>query len=213
MKTVAGNPLRRPGWFFDISQQGEALSDVGTHLVDLVRGYCSRARRSTRKPQGRRADRRGALADRPEPRRLPPRHRRGGLSPTTSGRQLRRRTPAVFLQHAGDVSVRGMCVKLDVLWGYEAGPGGGDTHFAAVRGSRSRVEVRQRREERYRPEVYVVPNRPEGRAGIRAALRRKVEQLQTAYPGRRRSEEPRRRFAASRFRITTASAMKPTSAR
>jgi predicted dehydrogenase len=36
MKTVAGAPLRRPAWFFDFEVQGEGLSDVGTHLVDLV---------------------------------------------------------------------------------------------------------------------------------------------------------------------------------
>ena len=35
-KYVAGVPLRRPPWFFDVEQQGEGLSDVGTHLVDLV---------------------------------------------------------------------------------------------------------------------------------------------------------------------------------
>jgi len=36
MKSVAGVPLRRPAWFFDTTQQGEGLTDVGTHLVDLV---------------------------------------------------------------------------------------------------------------------------------------------------------------------------------
>src|SRR5260370_8306787 len=36
MKTVAGVPNRRPAWFFDVEQQGEGLTDVGTHLVDLV---------------------------------------------------------------------------------------------------------------------------------------------------------------------------------
>ena len=35
-KTVAGVPNLRPSWFFDINQQGEGLTDVGTHLVDLV---------------------------------------------------------------------------------------------------------------------------------------------------------------------------------
>ena len=35
-KLVAGVPLRRPPWFFNVREQGEALSDVGTHLVDLV---------------------------------------------------------------------------------------------------------------------------------------------------------------------------------
>ena len=36
MKQVAGVPNLRPAWFFDISQQGESLADVGTHLVDRV---------------------------------------------------------------------------------------------------------------------------------------------------------------------------------
>src|SRR5688572_15927369 len=35
-KTVAGSPLLRPAWFFDVNQQGEGLPDVGTHLVDIV---------------------------------------------------------------------------------------------------------------------------------------------------------------------------------
>src|SRR5579884_4053505 len=36
MKAVAGVPLRRPAWFFDIDEYGEGLADVGTHVVDLV---------------------------------------------------------------------------------------------------------------------------------------------------------------------------------
>jgi Putative oxidoreductase C terminal domain len=34
MKRVAGVPNLRPAWFFDVTQQGESLADVGTHLVD-----------------------------------------------------------------------------------------------------------------------------------------------------------------------------------
>jgi hypothetical protein len=35
-KIVAGQPLKRPEWFFDVRQQGEGIVDVTTHLVDLV---------------------------------------------------------------------------------------------------------------------------------------------------------------------------------
>ena len=35
-KYVSGNPLKRPGWFFDTTQQGEGIVDVMTHLVDLT---------------------------------------------------------------------------------------------------------------------------------------------------------------------------------
>ena len=36
MKVVAGAPNIRPTWFFDTTEQGEGLNDIGTHLVDLV---------------------------------------------------------------------------------------------------------------------------------------------------------------------------------
>src|SRR5262249_19000974 len=36
LKSVAGVPLRRPAWVFDIYEKGEGLADVGPHLVDLV---------------------------------------------------------------------------------------------------------------------------------------------------------------------------------
>ncbi len=39
-KTVAGKPLRRPPWYFDVAQQGEGIVDVTTHLVDLVMWIC-----------------------------------------------------------------------------------------------------------------------------------------------------------------------------
>jgi predicted dehydrogenase len=39
-KVVSGRPLTRPTWFFDVSQQGEGVVDVTTHLVDLVHWQC-----------------------------------------------------------------------------------------------------------------------------------------------------------------------------
>src|SRR5205807_86283 len=36
LKEVDGVPNQRPAWFFDTTEQGEALADVGTHLVDHV---------------------------------------------------------------------------------------------------------------------------------------------------------------------------------
>ena len=68
-------------------------------------------------------------------------------------------------------------------WDYEAPPGGGDTHFAVVRGSRSRVEVRQGAEQKYRTEVYVVANRAADRPAVLAAAQKRVAALASRYPG------------------------------
>jgi hypothetical protein len=57
MKVVAGTPLRRPPWFFDIDEYGEGLADVGTHVVDLVQwtAFLGGALIAAKKSQSRRA--------------------------------------------------------------------------------------------------------------------------------------------------------------
>jgi hypothetical protein len=32
--------LTRPAWFFDVQQEGDGITDVTTHLVDLVQWEC-----------------------------------------------------------------------------------------------------------------------------------------------------------------------------
>jgi hypothetical protein len=80
-------------------------------------------------------------------------------------------------------ALRGIHTKLNVIWDWEAAPGGGDTHFAVYRGSRSRIEIRQTRADRYQPQLYVVPNTPALKADVLSAVRTKVGSLQGEYPG------------------------------
>jgi hypothetical protein len=39
-KYVSGNILTRPPWFMDVTQEGEGITDVTTHFVDLVQWEC-----------------------------------------------------------------------------------------------------------------------------------------------------------------------------
>ena len=80
-------------------------------------------------------------------------------------------------------TLRDIHIKLDVLWKFETPAGGGDTHFATFKGTKSRIEIRQGKEQKYRPELYVVPNNPGEKNSILAALKQKVESLNQAYPG------------------------------
>jgi len=171
-KQVAGVPLRRPPWFFDIHEQGEALSDVGTHLVDLAMWIVfpeqaidhakdiqllSARRWPTELTRGQFTDVTGEsdfpafLADAVQGGRLP-----------------------YFCNNFVAYTLRGMHVQLNVLWDYQADAGGGDTHLAVVRGTQARVEVRQGREENFRPELYVVPNDPATVGTIAAAVTKAV---------------------------------------
>jgi predicted dehydrogenase len=170
LKLVAGVPNLRPVWFFDIEEQGEALADVGTHLVDLVQW--------TLFPD-RAIDYRGDI-----------RMLSAARWPTTmTAAEFRQVTgvPGEGLDYYCNTSVvyalRGVHTKLDVLWRWEAPEGAGDTHLAVYRGSKSRVEVRQGKEENYRPELVVVPNAVPGDSGVIHALRSKVGALAKQYPG------------------------------
>jgi predicted dehydrogenase len=181
MKTVAGVPNRRPAWFFDIHQQGEGLTDVGTHLVDLVPWILFPGR-----PIDYRSDVR-VLAGK----RWPTTLRRADFHKVTGEGDF-----PVFLagQVLGDrldyycntrVSylVRGIHTRLNVLWEFEAAAGAGDSHLAVFRGSRSGIEVRQGQEQNYRPELYVRPAPGSEKKAVLAALQHKIGNLQGGYPG------------------------------
>src|SRR5690606_17899885 len=139
MKKVAGVPLRRPEWYFDINRQGEGLNDVGTHLVDLVpwmyfpeqaldyqsdiqmisakRWPTNLSKSDFQKVTGE--------TDYPE-----------HLLQYLKGEDL-----PYFCNTSVTYSVRGIHAKLDVLWNFEAKSGEGDTHLAILKGTKSSVEI------------------------------------------------------------------------
>jgi hypothetical protein len=76
-----------------------------------------------------------------------------------------------------DYRVRGVHVRLEVRWDWQAEQGD-DTHQALYRGTRCHLELRQGPAANFRPELYVVPG-----ADIAVPLRRRIAALQAAYPG------------------------------
>jgi predicted dehydrogenase len=179
LKLVAGVPNLRPPWFFDIAEQGEALSDVGTHLVDLAQW--------TLFPEsaidGGRDIRMGSASRWPTP---------------VSAEQFRQVTGEAgeardyYCNTRVNYTLRGVHVKLDVLWRWEAPEGTGDTHLATYRGTKSRVEVRQGAAENFVPELYVVP----GDAVSRKAALARIAEIAMRYPGVAAEE------AAGEIRVT-----------
>jgi hypothetical protein len=163
VKTVAGVPMLRPLEFFDIQRQGEGLSDVGTHLIDLAQWIAF--------PDS-------AIHYQTEIEMLGARRWPTTLTAdqwrTVTGTAPQ--TPANFDYYGNNFvsyTIRGIHIQLDVRWDLE---GASDTHMARFRGSKSTIEVRQGEAESYRPEVYIVPNAPALHAELRAALE---SQLQT----------------------------------
>lgn len=181
MKLVAGIPLRRPAWFFDVAETGEGLADVGTHVVDLVQWTAFPDRK---------------LDYRTDVRILNAKHwptviSRAGFQQVTGepefppflAARVKDGSLEYFCNNSVHYTLRSVHVKLDVLWKWEAAEGSGDVYEAAFRGGKARVEIRQGTTQQYIPELYVVPNSAALKAEVFAALNKKVEALAARYPG------------------------------
>lgn len=174
LKTVAGVPNRRPPWFFDIREQGEGLTDVGTHLVDLVQWTLSSAKPidPARDIRVLKAGRQPTVLTQDEFARVT-----GEPSfPEYLGDAVHSGRLHYFANNTVSYTLRGIHVALDVRWNYEAQAGGGGSETAIFRGSRASVEVRDN-------EVYVKANVHGAEPAVAAALSRRIAALQTSWPG------------------------------
>ncbi len=180
MKTVAGAPLIRPAWFFS-NDETEGLNDVGTHLVDLVQWtlFPDQALDYRADVQVTAAQRWPTWIPEAEFRRVTGEAR----FPTALSASVKDGRLEYYCNTLVSYALGGVHTTLNVIWDWEAPAGAGDTHFAVYKGTRARVEVRQTRADRYRPELYVVPSEPGVHAQVLAGAQALLQSLQRAYPG------------------------------
>ena len=193
LKEVAGVPLLRPAWYFDIHQQGEALADVGTHLVDLVQWtlFPEQAIDYRRDIKLLGATRWPTVISPAQFQRVAgEKEFPGFLRDAIRGGNLE-----YFANNSVTYQLRGDFVRLNIQWGFEAPAGSKDSELAIFRGTKSRIEVRQGREQYFAAEVYVIPARAELHDKVKTALTAKVAALQKNYPGLSLRED------AERFQI------------
>ncbi len=178
-KYVAGNPIKRPAWFFDPAQRGEGLVDVSTHLVDLIQWECFpeqiinykmdinmlSARRWATPMTPEQFTKVTQLAEYPD-----------YLADYITGGQL-----AVYSNGEMNYTINGVHAKVSVVWNFQAPEGTGDTHYSIMRGTRSNLIIRQGAKENFKPVLYVeaLPG-----ARIDNVIHRAVYKiLQESYPG------------------------------
>jgi predicted dehydrogenase len=178
-KYVAGNPLKRPGWFFDVNQQGEGLVDVSTHLVDLIQWECFPERIIDYKED----------IEMLSARRWPTQMTAGEFEKVTQiaafpdylSDKIQDGKLSIYCNGEMIYKINGTHAKVSVIWNYQAPEGAGDTHYSIMRGSQCSLIIRQGAEENYKPVLYVeaLPNQDIG-----SALEKTVTvTLQEKYPG------------------------------
>ncbi|WP_051669777.1 putative oxidoreductase C-terminal domain-containing protein [Bryobacter aggregatus] len=184
MKTVAGLPLRRPTWFFDVEEYGEGLADVGTHPVDLIQWTLFPDQVLDYKQDIKMLS--GKREAVPITKAQFEQVTGAKEFPASLAEQTQNGVLHYYCNNYIAYTLRGVHVKLDVLWKWEAAPGTGDVYEAIFRGTKANVELRQRATEHSIPELYVVPVAAH-RAEVFAALDRAVAGLQSRWPGLRAS--------------------------
>jgi predicted dehydrogenase len=174
-KQVAGVPLRRPVEFFDIYRQGEGLTDVGTHLVDLAAwliapGESLDFRNDVEMIS---ADRWPTTISRADFRQITGEEE----FPTEFAGNARGEAFAYYCNNLIRYTVRGHHVRLDIRWDMELPAG--DTHNAYCHGTRSRVEIRQASDRPGPPELFVITDHD----GALPALKEKIASWRQKTPG------------------------------
>ena len=184
-KVVAGQQLKRPWWFFDTSVQGEGLVDITTHLVDMVFWILYPAK---------------AIDYKTDIEMVSAKHGPTVLTPAQYGTiTTEPRFPEqftldkdgnypYFCNGQANFRVKGVNVRVQVIWNYEAPKGTGDTHYSIIKGTRCNVLVLQGKEQNFKPEVYFEPAPGSDRSVIGKELVSFIGSLDQ-YPGLKVVEE------------------------
>jgi predicted dehydrogenase len=180
-KYVSGSILTRPPWFMDVSQQGEGIVDVTTHLVDLIQWECFPEQVINYEKDIELVNVRRWTTD---------------MTQSQFNAVTKLNGFPAYLQNAvandtvlkiysnGEINykLKGVHAKVSVVWAYKAPEGAGDTHYSIMRGTRANLIIRQGADQNFKPALYIEPvNNTDASYG--KALLQNIKLVQAKYPG------------------------------
>ncbi|NND05469.1 MAG: Gfo/Idh/MocA family oxidoreductase [Saprospiraceae bacterium] len=181
-KYVSGSPLVRPAWFFDVTQQGEGLVDIMTHLVDMIQWECYPEQIIDYKKDVNVLNARSWATE---------------LTPSMFKRITKLDeypdylhkdiiSDSVLSVHSnGEINytLKGTHAKTSVIWNYEAPEGAKDTHYSIMRGTKANLIIQQGKKEDYQATLYVENTSEESDALFMANVKQALADLQGDLPG------------------------------
>ena len=180
-KLVNGKPLRRPAWYYDTKQQGEAIVDVTTHLTDLVQWELFPGVELKRSDVKMLAARTWptpiTAADYEKSTGLKewPAYLKGSVD---KDNVLQCKANGEFTY-----ALKGVHAKVSVEWHFMPPAGGGDTHYSLMRGSNAELVIRQGAKQGFKPVLYVKLRPGADRAKTGLALDNALAEIGKSYPG------------------------------
>ncbi len=176
-KYVSGSVLTRPAWFMDVSQQGEGIVDVMTHLVDLVQWECFpdqvidykkdiSIQKAKRWATGMKLSEFNTIT------------KLNGFPAYFKNKIINDSVLQVYCNGEINYTIKGIHAKTSVIWNYKAPDGTGDTHYSIMKGTKASLIIRQGKEENYTPVLYIEPVNADA-----AAVEKAFASLEKKYPG------------------------------
>ncbi len=178
-KTVAGSPLKRPTWFFDVRQEGEGMQDVGTHLVDLVQWEAFPEQVLSPSDVEVLSARRWATPI--------TREQFGHVTgvddfPDYLRGDVKNGVLQEFANGEITYRLRDVYARVTTRWEFETAHGG-DTHHSVVRGTYVNLVIRQGEAENFKPALYIVNNFFSSPLAFDPRVMGAVSALQKDFPG------------------------------
>lgn len=180
-KEVSGSPLQRPGWFYDVRQEGDGVVDVTTHLIDLVQWSCFPEQKLDY-DRDIRLDAARRWSTHISPGEFSTSTRLDHIPDYLKGVQASDGNLAIFSNGQIDYRIFGHAARVKVTWAWQAEPGGGDTHFSLMRGSLAHLIIRQGKEQGYRPE-FSIESAHFKEASYRESFDRAFREIASVCPG------------------------------
>jgi len=178
-KMVNNRPLVRPAWYFDTAVQGEGITDVTTHLVDLAQWMTA-----TGRPVEYERDVE-LISARQWPTVVPREvfEQITGLADFPAAVQPHVKDGELHYLCNGAISyrLRGAPVQLESVWALAIPPGGGDTHYCIARGTRADLLVDQGPDTQFLTRLSIHP--VDKSVAYTQALEHAAAILQLAFPG------------------------------
>lgn len=180
-KYVSGNILTRPPWFMDVTQEGEGIVDVTTHLVDLVQWECFPGQvinyeKDIQLSSARRWPTDMTLSQFNAVTKL------NGFPDYLKKDVVNDSILKVYSNGEINYQVRGVHAKVSVIWAYKAPEGTGDTHYSIMRGTKANLVIRQVAEQKYKPVLYIEPVNKKD-SSFAKTLIDQLQSIQSKYPG------------------------------
>ena len=180
-KYVSGSILTRPPWFMDVTQEGEGIVDVTTHLVDLVQWECFPGQtinyeKDIQLLSARRWPTDMTLSQFNAVTKL------NGFPDYLKKDVVNDSILKVYSNGEINYQLKGVHAKVSVVWAYKAPEGTGDTHYSIMRGTKANLVIRQGAEQKYKPVLYIEPVNKRD-TSFATTLVDQLKSIQSKYPG------------------------------